>query len=166
MALLPIRRARELARREQQTWDPFEQMRELMQVEPAALLRGMMPGIEQGMMLAPDFDVKETKDAYVFKADLPGVKEEDVEISITGQQLTISGKREQEKREEGERYYAYERSHGSFSRSFTLPEGVDPDNIHADLKSGVLSLAVPKRPEVQPKRIKLGAGEAKAKGKA
>ena len=107
MALLPIRRARELARREQQTWDPFEQMRELMQVEPAALLRGMMPGIEQGMMLAPDFDVKETKDAYVFKADLPGVKEEDVEISITGQQLTISGKREQEKREEGERYYAY-----------------------------------------------------------
>lgn len=165
MALLPIRHPRELARREQ-TWDPFEQMRELLQADPTALLRGRMPGAGEDWVLAPDFDVKETKDAYVFKADLPGVKEEDVEISLTGQQLTISGKREQEKREEGERYYAYERMHGSFSRSFTLPEGVDAENIHADLKSGVLSLAIPKRPEVQARRIPLGGGETKAKGKA
>lgn len=162
MALLPIRRARELARSEQ-TWDPFAQMHELLHSEPAALLRRMMPGAEEGWTLAPDFDVKETKDAYVFKADLPGMKQEDVEISVTGQRLTISGKREEEKREEGERYFTFERSHGSFSRTFTVPEGVDVDHVSAELKDGVLTLNVPKRPEVQPKRIQIGGGETKGK---
>jgi HSP20 family protein len=77
--------------------------------------------------------------------------------------LTVSGKREEEKREEGERFYAYERRHGSFTRSFTLPEGVDVEHINAELKEGVLSLTVPKRPEVQPKRIQLGGGKVKGK---
>lgn len=165
MALLPIRRARALARSEQAR-DPFEQMRELLRTEPMALLGGMMPGIQEGFALVPEFDVKETKDAYVFKADLPGVKEEDVDISITGQQLSISGEREEEKREEGERYFAYERSHGSFSRSFTVPEGVDAEHVNAEMKDGVLTLVVPKKPEVQARRIKLGSGEAKTQSKA
>jgi len=112
----------------------------------------------------PRFDVKDTKDAYVIKADLPGVKEEDVEVSLNGSLLTISGKREEEHREEGDSYYAMERSSGSFARSFTMPQGIDGNDVSAELKNGVLSVRIPKKPEAQPKRIAIGkGGESKAK---
>ena len=109
--------------------------------------------------------MKETKDAYVFKADLPGVKEEDVELSLSGNMLTISGKKEEEHKEESEQYYAMERTYGSFSRSFSLPDSVDSEHVTAELKGGVLAVNVPKRPEAQPKKIAIGksGGEAKAK---
>src|SRR5206468_2533929 len=100
----------------------------------------------------------ETKDAYVFRADLPGVKDSDLEISLTGNRLTVSGRREQERQEQGETFYASERSYGSFTRSFTLPEGIDGDNVSADLKSGVLTLSVPKKPEVQPRKVTINTG--------
>lgn len=91
-----------------------------------------------------------------------GVRDEDLEISLTGNRLTVSGKREEEHRQEDERYYAYERSYGSFSRSFTLPEGGDVEHAQADMSNGVLTVTIPKKPEVQPKTIevnKLQAGE-------
>jgi HSP20 family protein len=84
------------------------------------------------------------------------VREEDLDISMTGNRLTIGGKREQDKIEDSERFYAYERAFGSFSRSFTLPDGCDADHVAADLKGGVLTLVVTKKPEVQPRRISLG----------
>jgi HSP20 family protein len=84
------------------------------------------------------------------------VKEEEVDVSLTGNRLTISGQREEEKREDSDRYHAYECSYGSFTRSFSLPEGTDPDNVKAEMKDGVLNVTVPKRPEVQPRRIPLG----------
>lgn len=84
-------------------------------------------------MFAPKFDVRESADSYVFTADLPGIKEDDLDISVTGNRLTVSGRREEEKNQEDDRYYAIERSYGSFSRSFTLPEGYDLDNIDAEL---------------------------------
>ena len=93
----------------------------------------------------------------MFRADLPGVKESDLEISLTGNRLTISGRREQERHEQGDTFYASERSYGSFTRAFTLPEGVDGDNVNADLKSGVLTLSVPKKPEVQPRKVSINA---------
>ena len=99
--------------------------------------------------------MKETKDAYLFKADLPGVKDEDLDISLTGNRLTVSGHREEEKRDEGDRYYAFERSYGTFSRSFTLPEGVDTEHANAELKDGVLTISLSKRPEVKPKKIEV-----------
>jgi HSP20 family protein len=142
------------------TWDPFRLMREMLRWEGGEPLLAA-----DFRAFAPTFDVKETKDAYIFRADLPGVKEEDLEIQLTGNRLTISGRREEEKREQGETYYATERSYGSFSRTFTLPEGADGEHVTADLKSGVLQLAVPKKPEVQPKKISIGkaeAGKAKA----
>lgn len=137
-------------------WDPFEAMQELLRWDPFRELG--RPAAELAGFV-PSFDVKESKDSYVFKADVPGIKEDDLDISLTGNRLTVSGKREEEKREESERTYAYERSHGSFSRSFTLPEGVDPEHVQADLKDGVLTLLIPKRPEVQPKRITVGGGK-------
>ena len=112
----------------------------------------------------PRFDVKETKEAYVIQADLPGVKDDELEVSLSGNLLTISGKREEEHREEGESYYTIERSYGNFVRSFTMPDGVDSESVNADLKQGVLTVRIPKKPDAQPKRISIGKGtENKAK---
>jgi len=146
-------------------WDPFRAMRDMLRWDPFRELEAAAGG-DYGLF-APSFDVKENKDGYVFRADLPGVKEEDLEISLTGNRLAISGKREAEKREQGETYYASERSYGSFTRAFTLPDGTDAENVKAELKNGVLQVTVPKKPEVQPRKIQIGrdedgAGKAKA----
>jgi HSP20 family protein len=137
-------------------WNPFQVMQEMTKWDP---FRDFSRFGEKGFHAS--FEVKETKDSYVFKADLPGVKEDDLDVSVTENRLTISGKREEEKRDESDRYYAYERSYGSFSRAFTLPEGVDPDKVDAEFKSGVLTLTVPKNPEVKAKHIPLRSGESK-----
>lgn len=142
---------------ERRSWDPFEMMREMLRFDP--LMEFGTLGRRMGAEWTPAFDVKETKDAFLFRADMPGLKEENLDISVTGNRLTISGHREEEKKDEGEKYYAYERSYGAFSRTFTLPEGIDVDHIHAELKDGVLNLSVPKLPEVQPRKISLTSGK-------
>jgi HSP20 family protein len=142
-------------------WEPLRLLQELMSLDPFAEMRS---GGAESTVFNPRFEVKESKDAYVFKADLPGIDEKDVDISLTGSRLTISGKRDAEQQQENDRYYAYERSYGSFSRSFTLPDGADVDHAEADMKNGVLTISVPKRPEHQPRKISLkGIGE-KVKG--
>lgn len=145
------------------SWDPFRVMDALLRWDP---LREGAGFTVRGAEFVPHFDVKETKDAYVLRADMPGVKEGDLEITVTGNALTVSGKREEERREEGDQYYAAERSYGQFARTFSLPDGADVEGVRADLRDGVLSLHVPKKPEVQPRRItvgKAGGGEGKAK---
>jgi HSP20 family protein len=147
----------------QQQWEPMRMMRELMNWDPFAEMMPSLRGVETPIFM-PQFEVKETKDAYVFKADLPGVRDEDLDISLSGTRLTVSGKREAEEKKEDERFFAYERSYGSFTRAFTLPEGVDGDHVDAELKNGVLTITVGKAPEHQPKKISLkGIGE-KIKG--
>jgi len=144
------------------SWEPLRLVRELMNWDPFA---EMLPSVTgETTMFAPRFEVKETKDAYVFKADLPGIEEKDVDIQLTGNRLTVSGKREAEERQENDRFYAYERSYGSFSRSFTLPDGADVEHAEADMKSGVLSISVPKKPEHQPRKISLKGLGDKVKG--
>ena len=135
------------------TWDPWRTMRALLSWDPFREMAPFPALEERTLAFAPAFDVKETKDAYIFKADLPGVKDSDLEVTITGNRLTVGGKRESEKEERGERFYTYERNYGSFSRSFTLPEGVDTEKLLASLDKGVLTVTVPKRPEVMPKKI-------------
>lgn len=170
MADLPVRRSGSGNLQRTREWDPFQRMQELMNWDPFEVMNQWLTGAgrEGALTFVPSFEVKETKDAFIFKADLPGVEEKDLEITLTGDRITVSGKRESEKREEGERFYAYERSFGSFSRAFTLPEGVNPDTVSAELKNGVLTLKLAKRPEVQPKRITVGtgAGEKKEQVKA
>jgi HSP20 family protein len=109
---------------------------------------------------APSFDVEELEDAYAIKADLPGLAESDVDVTVTGNTLTVSGKREPEREPEGQRYYALERGYGAFSRTFSLPDGANLDDLSASLKNGVLVLHIPKRPEVQPRKISLSKGGA------
>jgi HSP20 family protein len=135
-------------------WDPFRMMDALLRWDP------FRSGLGDGGGFTPAFDVKETKDAYVVRADLPGVRESDVDVSVTGNVVTVSGRREQENREEGDQFFALERSYGTFMRTLTLPEGADVENIKAELKEGVLALTIPKRPEVQPRRISIG-GQSK-----
>lgn len=143
-------------------WDPFQILRGALSWEP---FREAEASAVDKRTFSPRFDVKEAKDAYVFRADLPGVKQENIEISLTGNLLSVSGHREEDRREQSDTSYASERAYGSFSRSFTLPEGVDGENVTADLKEGVLALTVPKKSEVQPRRITIGKapeGQAKA----
>ena len=140
--------ARQLTRE----WDPFRAMRDLLRWEPFGEMTPRFQAFE-GAVFSPDFDVKETKEAFVFTADVPGVKEGDLDIRLTQNRLSISGKRESEKTEKGDQFYATERSYGSFTRAFTLPEGVQADKISAELKGGVLTLMIPKNPETLPKKI-------------
>lgn len=140
----PFRAVRDIFR-----WDPFREMAPLFNIEPS-------------LAFAPDFEVKETKDTYLFKADLPGVKESDIEVHTTGNRITISGSRKEETEEKAETYYACERKYGSFTRSYTLPEGADMQHINAELKAGVLTVAVAKLAEVQPKKITVKSASAKA----
>jgi HSP20 family protein len=166
MANLSIRRG-EAGRRETPTiWDPRRMMERMQVMDPFRLLHEMMSmdpfaGLvaPTGTMFAPDIEIRETKEAYKLTADLPGVSMEDLEINMTGNRLTVSGKREEEQREEDERFFAYERSYGTFSRSFVLPEGADVDNVKAELEGGVLRITVPKKAEMQPRRIEVGAAK-------
>ncbi len=132
--------------------EPYRMMREMLNWDPFAEMLPAMPEV-QGFV--PKFEVKETKDAYVFRADLPGIEEKDLELTLTGNRLTVAGKREAEAREEEETWYAYERTYGTFSRSFTLPEGADLEHAAGELKNGVLAITIPKKPEHQPKKINL-----------
>lgn len=133
------------------SWDPFQMMNDLMRWDPFQNL-GASGG---GSAYVPAFEVKETPEAYVFSADVPGLSDDDVELSVTGNQLTVSGTRSEAQRQEGDRVHLYERRYGAFSRTFALPDGVDPERIEAKLERGVLEMTVPKKPEVKPRRISL-----------
>ena len=134
--------------------EPFRLMRDFMRWDPLRDFDLTAPAAA----FMPSFDVKEGPDAYTFKADLPGIQEADLEISLEGTRLTVAGKREAEPLAEGERSHLFERSHGTFSRTFTLPEEVEGDRVGAELRNGVLTLLVPKRPEVRPKKISVSLG--------
>jgi len=164
MATLIRRDNRDLSRRPatESGLDPFRIMDALLGGDVFTPFDGVPHGF------APSFEVRETKDAYVFKADVPGIPEKDIEIHMTGNVLTISGERkvEVENVQEGQRFFALERGYGSFSRSFALPDGVDIDHVSAEVKDGVLTLRVPKKPEVQPRRINIGSSAPSDPAKA
>jgi HSP20 family protein len=115
----------------------------------------------------PAMDLLESGDDFILKADLPGLSEEDVTIELEDSTLTVSGERRTEHRAEGEGYYRVERATGSFSRSLTLPKGVDPEAVTARFDRGVLEVRIPKPAERKPRRISIGGSEPAAiEGKA
>ena len=111
---------------------------------------------------APDVDIHETEHELVVKADLPGVKPEELDIRVENNILTIRGERKFEKKVNEDNYLRVERSYGSFSRSFSLANSVNTEAIRADYKDGVLTLSIPKREEAKPKQIKVQVGGAQA----
>lgn len=111
----------------------------------------------------PAMDLVETTDDFVLKADLPGLSEGDVSIEVEDNVLTISGERKSEHEDRKEGYYRVERAFGRFSRSLTLPEGVDPEAVTANFEHGVLEIHVPKPEAKKPRKvaISVGGGEPK-----
>ena len=103
----------------------------------------------------PPMDLWETEDRFVLKADLPGVDESDVSIEVQDGTLTISGERRSEERGEVGGWYRQERSFGAFTRSLTLPEGVNADGIVAEFHTGVLEVAIPKPEQRKPRRVEI-----------
>jgi HSP20 family protein len=101
----------------------------------------------------PMTDIHETKDAYVFKVELPGFKKEDIQVEFTGDTLILRGERKQEEETKNENCHRLERSYGSFERSFTIPKNIDAKKIDASLKDGILQLSVPKIEEAKTKAI-------------
>jgi len=134
--------------------DPIQMIRELFQWSPLRQLAAGLPSPS----FAPAFEVRETRDRYVFKADMPGVKEADIEVNVTGNRLSIAGTRQTEQYEESDTVYTEERAFGAFARSFVLPEGADLTHVQAALREGVLTIVIPKVPEVKARKIALETG--------
>src|SRR5688572_16217271 len=105
----------------------------------------------------PPMDLVEAEDYFVLKADLPGLAEDDVAIEVQDNVLTISGSRQADHERKEQGWFRLERSYGTFSRSLTLPEGVDPDRVEASFDRGVLEVRIPKPEERKPRRISIGA---------
>ncbi|MFZ5451518.1 MAG: Hsp20/alpha crystallin family protein [Thermodesulfobacteriota bacterium] len=106
---------------------------------------------------APAVDVSESADKVEIKAEVPGMEANDIEISLSGDVLTIKGEKKSEREEKKENYHLVERSYGSFSRSLKLPAAVEADKIEASYKQGVLSISCPKKAEAKPKAIEIKA---------
>lgn len=113
--------------------------------------------IEREFTWQPATDISETDKEFLFKAELPEVKKEDVTVEIEGNVLTIRGERKQEKEEKDKKMHRVERFYGSFMRSFTLPENVDPKAITAEMKDGVLQVHLPKvaTAEAKPTKVEI-----------
>jgi HSP20 family protein len=112
----------------------------------------------------PSVDIYENKDQIVLEAELPGMKREDFDLSIENNVITLRGERHFEKKDEGDNYHRVERSYGSFTRSFTLPQTVDAENVTAEYLNGVLRVKIPKREEVKARRIEIVGEGVEAKG--
>ena len=117
--------------------------------------RGWLPAVE----------VFEKEDKYVVKAELPGMKEEDVDVSVVGDILTIKGERKAESEVKEEDYHCCERSYGSFFRSIALPSNVDAEKVEAHYEDGILEIGLPKIAEVKPKKISVKTKKKEKAGK-
>jgi HSP20 family protein len=111
-------------------------------------------------------DLMERDDHFLLKADLPGLSEDDVSIEIQDGTLTITGERQEEHEQRERGWYRLERQLGRFSRSLTLPEGVNPDGIAAEFDRGVLEVRIPKPEERKPRRVEIKAGAGNGAPKA
>ena len=107
----------------------------------------------------PAVDVVEREDAYIVKAEMPGITEDDIDVSLRDDLLTVKGEKKQEREEKKEDYRLSERSYGSFERSFRLPDDADSEKIDAKCKDGVLEVSIPKTSEVKEKVRKIEIGK-------
>ena len=132
-------------------WEPF---RELARTFEDPFFRAWSND-ENSCRWCPAVDVSESEKELLVSADLPGVDSKDVEITVKENILTLTGERKTEKEDKGESYHRVERAYGSFSRSFVLPSTVDETKVSAEYKDGVLRVHLPKREEVQPRKIEV-----------
>jgi HSP20 family protein len=112
----------------------------------------------------PPVDIYEDEHKIVLKLEVPGMKESDLDIQLENNVLTVRGERKFEKEEKEENFHRIERRYGSFYRSFTVPNTVNPENVKASYDAGVLRLEMEKRPEAKPKQIKVELGKSQIEG--
>jgi HSP20 family protein len=152
-------------------WDPFQDLRsaqdEMTQMSPmlahALGLHARQQGNDQAMTTAwaPALDISERKDAYLVTVELPGLKPEDLDITMEDGLLTLKGERQFTSESSEQQFHRVERRYGAFRRSITLPAQVQADHIEATFDNGVLQIVVPKAEEAKPKRIQVHPGSAK-----
>jgi HSP20 family protein len=151
-------------------WEPLRELNSL-QSEMNRLFNTVFegPSSTSGNVMRrwmPAMDLVESGDHFILRADLPGMSEEDVDIEFEDGTLTVSGERKAEHEEEKEGYHRVERSFGSFSRSLTLPQGIDADSVTAKFDRGVLEIRVPKPEQRKPRRITISGGQETIEGHA
>ncbi len=149
-------------------WEPARELGSI-QNEMNRLFSGFFDAPTPGQIGAyrrwiPAMDLVESDGEFVLRADLPGLSEEDVNIEVDDNVLTISGERKSEHEDRKEGFYRVERSYGSFRRSLTLPEGVEPEAVKASFDRGVLEVRVPKPEERKPRKVSITVGAARAEG--
>jgi HSP20 family protein len=137
-------------------WEPARELNSLF----SSIFDTPTGTVSAGRRWLPAMDLVETDDHFVLQTDLPGVSEDDVDVELDNDVLTVSGERkaEHETREKG--YYRVERASGSFRRSLRLPEGVDPEAIEASFDKGVLEVRIPKPEQRKPRKISIGVGDS------
>lgn len=126
-------------------WDMFRTLSSLPTYAPSMSARPFVP----------DFEFKENKDRFSIKADVPGLAEKDLDISISGNRITVTGTRQDEKRTESDQYYTSEINYGAFTRTYAMPDGADMDRVEAELNQGVLTISVPKTAAAQTRKVTL-----------
>jgi HSP20 family protein len=158
-------------------WEPFREFTTL-QDRMNRLFRDSYNGSQDESLststFAPAVDVYEDEHKVTLKIEVPGIDEKDIDVRVENQTLTVHGERKIENEEKEENYRRVERQYGSFTRTFTLPQTVDTENVSATYDKGVLKIALPKKAEAKPKQIKIGVNgvrpeatiEGKAAGKA
>jgi HSP20 family protein len=141
----------------------FEPLRELssLQNEMNRLFNTVFdtPPTSGNRRWVPAMDLVETADAFVLRADLPGMSQDDVKLEIEDNVLTVSGERKAEHETQQEGFYRLERAFGAFSRSLTLPKGVNTEAVGASFVNGVLEVRIPKPEQVKPRRIEIAVGD-------
>ena len=140
-------------------YDPFRDLRTLQEEVNRLFSTNMTrafgdEGIGRGAW-APSVDIYENKDQIVLEAELPGMKQDDFELTVENNVITLRGERQFEKKEESDNYHRVERSYGSFTRSFTLPQTVSAEGATAEYSNGVLRVTLPKREETKARRIQV-----------
>ena len=133
-------------------WNPIHEMDALFHNRLASVLSGEG---QASVAWSPVVDIEETEQDYVIRAELPGLDKDKVRVTVEDGVLTVSGERELERTVEGKTYHRIERSYGTFSRSFTLPEDSDAESVAAQFTNGVLAVRVAKREEALPKSIEV-----------
>lgn len=131
-------------------WNPIHEMDELFHGRLASAL-----GAGGAQSWSPVVDVEESAGSYTIRAELPGLSKEKVNVTVENGVLTLSGARDLERKVETKTFHRVERSHGSFSRSFALPEDVDAENVAASFKDGLLEIKIAKREEALAKSIEV-----------
>lgn len=141
-------------------WDPMQESLSLREAMSQLFEESFVPSSGRGGAgFAPAMDVSETEDGYVIEAALPGVKPEDVDVTLENNVLTITGEMRQESSDKKQHFHRVERRFGAFQRTIGLPTSVKGDAINAALTNGVLRLEIPKADEVKPRKISINIGE-------